>query len=95
MSNKDRSNSEWGDGTRCVWGGVEDYPEGVTVMPVFQGVTFAYNDLERWAAAGRGEVPGHIYSRNTNPTVDAFEKKMRVLEGAEDATSFATGMAAI
>ena len=42
-----------------------------------------------------GRKPGHIYSRNTNPTVRAFEEKVRVLEGAEAATSFATGMAAI
>ena len=43
----------------------------------------------RWGA------PGHIYSRNTNPTVHAFEEKVRLLEGGAAATSFATGMAAI
>jgi len=43
-----------------------------------------------WAAR-----PGHIYSRNTNPTVSVFERKVRSLENAEAATSFATGMAAI
>ena len=42
-----------------------------------------------------GRAPGHIYSRNTNPTVHAFEEKVRLLEGAEAATSFATGMAAV
>jgi cystathionine gamma-synthase len=42
-----------------------------------------------------GRAPGHIYSRNTNPTVHVFEEKIRLLEGAEAATSFATGMAAI
>lgn len=85
-----------GASTRCVWGdrsGVA--PAGVTVVPVFHGVTFAYDDLDEWAAVGRGEKPGHVYSRNTNPTVDDFESRMRLLEGAEDATSFATGMAAI
>ncbi len=88
--------SSWGPSTRCVWGGEdEDRPEGVTVMPVYYGVTFAYDDLDEWQAVGSGTKPGHIYSRNTNPTVDAFEKKMRVLEAAEAATSFATGMAAI
>jgi cystathionine gamma-synthase len=44
---------------------------------------------------GTGRAPGHIYSRNTNPTVAVFEEKMRLLEGAQAATSFATGMAAI
>lgn len=93
---KDAFEDRLGPSTRCVWGdGSGVSPEGVTVVPVFHGVTFAYDDLDEWAAVGRGEKPGHIYSRNTNPTVDDFESRMRLLEGAEDATSFATGMAAI
>jgi cystathionine gamma-synthase len=93
---KDAFEDRPGPSTRCVWGdrsGVA--PEGVTVVPVFHGVTFAYDDLDEWAAVGRGEKPGHVYSRNTNPTVDDFESRMRLLEDSEDATSFATGMAAI
>ena len=43
----------------------------------------------------QGKQHGHIYSRNTNPTVQAFENKVAELEGAEAATSFATGMACI
>ena len=43
----------------------------------------------------QGQTPGFIYSRNTNPTVAAFEEKCRQLEGAQAATSFASGMAAI
>jgi cystathionine gamma-synthase len=39
--------------------------------------------------------PGHIYSRNSNPTTDLFERMMAELEGAQAATSFVTGMAAI
>ncbi len=68
---------------------------GATVMPVFHGVTFAYDDLDEWRAVSLGQQPGHIYSRNTNPTVQLFENKVRDLERAEAATSFATGMAAI
>jgi cystathionine gamma-synthase len=86
----------WGHSTRCVWGGEpERAPDGATVMPVFQGVTFAHDDLDEWRAVGTGERQGYIYSRNANPTVAVFESKMRALEGAEAATSFATGMAAI
>jgi cystathionine gamma-synthase len=87
---------DWGLSTRAVWGGEgDDSPHGVTVPPVFLGVTFGFDDLDAWQAAGTGAGPGHIYSRNTNPTVEAFEAKMRALEGSEAATSFATGMAAI
>jgi len=38
---------------------------------------------------------GDIYSRNSNPTTSLLEEKVAALEGAEEATSFTTGMAAI
>jgi cystathionine gamma-synthase len=88
--------NKWGPSTTCIWGGEDELPpQGSTVMPVFHGVTYAYDDIDDWQAVAVGEKPGHIYSRNTNPTVEAFEKKMCALEGAESATSFSTGMAAI
>jgi cystathionine gamma-synthase len=79
-----------------VWGGEEQLSwQGATQVPVVHSVTFGFDDLDTWLAVGAGREPGHIYSRNTNPTVEVFEQKMRVLEDAEAATSFATGMAAI
>jgi len=85
-----------GPGTRAVWGGEEKLSwQGATQVPVVHSVTFGFDDLDTWLAVGAGREPGHIYSRNTNPTVEVFEQKMRVLEDAEAATSFATGMAAI
>ncbi len=90
------SGPEKGLSTRAVWAGEPTrHPEGATVNPVFLGVTYAYDDLDEWRAVAIGERPGHVYSRNTNPTVEIFEGKARALEGAEDSTSFATGMAAI
>jgi cystathionine gamma-synthase len=83
--------------TIAVWGGEtahEPY-ERATQVPVVHSVSFGYDDLDVWRAVALGEQPGHIYSRNTNPTVRAFEEKLRDLEGAEAATSFSTGMAAI
>ena len=64
-------------------------------MPVVKSVSFGYDDLDKWRSVALGETPGHIYGRNTNPTVRSFEEKVRLLEGAAAATSFATGMAAI
>ena len=58
-------------------------------------VSFGYDDIDTWQAVALEREPGHIYSRNTNPTVRAFEEKIRDLEGAETATSFSSGMAAI
>jgi cystathionine gamma-synthase len=82
--------------TQAVWAGEqESLSSGATVVPVSLGVAHGYPDVESWQAVALGQAPGHIYGRNTNPTVHAFEQKIRALEDAEDATSFATGMAAI
>jgi cystathionine gamma-synthase len=82
--------------TKAVWAGEEGYlAEGATQVPIVQSIPFGYNDLDEWMGVALDYRKGHIYSRNTNPTTRAFEEKVRELEGAEDSTSFATGMAAI
>jgi cystathionine gamma-synthase len=82
--------------TDAVWAGEEQLLlTGATVVPVSLGVAHGYPDVDAWQAVALGDAPGYIYARNTNPTVEAFEQKIRALERAEDATSFSTGMAAI
>ncbi|MAU12329.1 MAG: cystathionine gamma-synthase [Anaerolineaceae bacterium] len=82
--------------TGCIWYGEETYlMQGATQVPVVHSVAYGYDDLDEWLAVARGEKPGHIYGRNTNPTVHAFEEKVRLLEGAEAATSASTGMGII
>jgi cystathionine gamma-synthase len=73
----------------------ESSPSGATQVPVVYSVAYGYPDVDAWLDVALGRVPGHIYSRNTNPTVHAFEEKVRVLEQAAAATSFASGMAAV
>lgn len=83
-------------GTLAVWAGEDDYLlQGATQVPVVHSVSFGYDDVEQWLRVALGQEPGHIYSRNTNPTVQAFEEKIRILEGAEAATSASTGMGII
>ncbi|HEY2400272.1 MAG TPA: cystathionine gamma-synthase family protein [Steroidobacteraceae bacterium] len=86
-----------GTGTASVWAGEQSHVpfERATQIPVVHSVSFGYDDIDTWQAVSLGKEEGHIYSRNTNPTVRAFEEKICALEGAEVATSFATGMAAI
>lgn len=82
--------------TQAVWGGEGGtHWERATQVPVVKSVSFGYDDLDEWRDVALGETPGHIYGRNTNPTVHCFEEKVRLLEGGAAATSFATGMAAI
>ncbi|SFS97800.1 cystathionine gamma-synthase family protein [Marininema halotolerans] len=84
-------------GTQSVWGGEEQssFFQRSTQIPVVHSVSFGYEDMDEWQEVALGQKEGHIYSRNTNPTVQVFEEKVRGLENAEAATSFATGMAAI
>lgn len=96
MRRRDGSNHNAGLGTRAVWSGENGrYWERTTQVPVALGVAFGYEDIETWLDVAQGKSHGHIYSRNTNPTVAAFEEKVRDLELAEAATSFASGMSAI
>lgn len=83
-------------GTKAVWSGERgERWAGATQVPVALSVSYGYETVEHWLDVAQGKKPGHIYGRNTNPTVAAFEEKVRDLEGAEAATSFASGMAAI
>ncbi len=82
--------------TLSVWAGEGDsLVEGATQVPVVYSAAFGYPDVDEWQEVALGRAPGHIYTRNTNPTVSAFEAKVRVLEGADAATGFASGMAAV
>ncbi|HTO80287.1 MAG TPA: O-succinylhomoserine sulfhydrylase [Methylocystis sp.] len=57
--------------------------------------SFAYPSAEAAEARFKGEDPGFVYSRFSNPTVAMFEKRMCLLEGAEAARATASGMAAV
>ncbi|HEU5139321.1 MAG TPA: cystathionine gamma-synthase family protein [Bacillales bacterium] len=88
--------SEARRGTQSVWAGEDEYLlQGATQVPVVHSVSFGYKDIDEWHDVALGKREGHIYGRNTNPTVQVFEEKVRLMEGAEAATSFSTGMAAI
>lgn len=83
-------------GTKAVWAGEKEVlVHGATQVPVVVSVAYNYDDMDEWYDVAIGKKKGHIYGRNTNPTVQAFEDKVRILEGAEAATSFSTGMAAV
>ena len=97
MSNQNSSSKTPGLSTLSIWGGEQEHElyERSTQVPVVHSVSYTYKDIDTWHDVALEKEPGHIYSRNTNPTVRAFEDKVKELEGAEAATSFASGMAAI
>jgi cystathionine gamma-synthase len=82
--------------TLAVWAAEgESLVQHATQVPIVYSAAYGYPDVDEWLDVALGRKPGYIYSRNTNPTVHAFEEKLRILEGAPAATSFSTGMAAI
>jgi cystathionine gamma-synthase len=89
-------NKSIGKGTCSVWAGEEkSLMQNATQVPVVHSVSFGYKDALQWQQVALGKQKGHIYSRNTNPTVDVFENKICQLENAEKATSASTGMGII
>lgn len=69
--------------------------EGEHSDAIFPTSSFVYSSAREAAARFSGDEEGNIYSRFTNPTVNAFEKRMAALEGAERAVATSSGMAAI
>jgi methionine-gamma-lyase len=63
--------------------------------PIFQSSVYLYDDVESGTDILVGKQPGHIYSRYTNPTVDALNQVLAEIEGGEAALSFSSGLAAI
>ncbi|SFV77376.1 O-acetylhomoserine sulfhydrylase / O-succinylhomoserine sulfhydrylase [hydrothermal vent metagenome] len=62
---------------------------------IFLTSSFVFDSAEQAAKRFSKEEPGNIYARFTNPTVDAFEKKLAALEGAQACVATSSGMAAI
>jgi O-succinylhomoserine sulfhydrylase len=81
--------------TRLVHGGSLRSQFGETSEAMFLTQGFLYDTMEAAEARFKGEDPGFIYSRFSNPTVAMFEERMALLEGAEAARATASGMAAV
>ena len=62
---------------------------------MFLTSSFMFGSAAEAAARFKGEQPGPIYARFTNPTVSMLETRLAALEGAERCVAFSSGMAAI
>jgi O-succinylhomoserine sulfhydrylase len=62
---------------------------------MFLTSSFVFSSAAEAAARFKGEQPGPIYARFTNPTVNMMEGRLAALEGAERCVAFSSGMAAI
>ena len=81
--------------TRLVHAGTLRSEFGETSEGLFLTQGYVYETAELCEARFKGQDPGYIYSRYSNPTIAMFEQRMIALEGAEACRSTATGMAAV
>jgi len=81
--------------TRLVHSGTIRSEFGETSEALFLTQGYVYESAELCEARFKGDDPGYIYSRYSNPTIAMFERRMIELEGAEAARATATGMAAV
>ena len=73
-------------------GGVE---HGAIHKPLHVSAAFNYPTARDLVEVFQGNQAGHVYARQGNPTVNALEAKVTLLEDAKGTATFATGMAAI
>ena len=64
-------------------------------IPIFATSSYVFKSAEEAALRFTGKKPGNIYSRFTNPTVNAFQERLALMEKGERCLAFASGMAAI
>lgn len=93
----DNSNaSNWNFTTQSVHAGQGvDNDVSARNLPIYLSSSFVFDSAEHAANRFNLSDTGPVYSRLTNPTVDALENRLAVLEGGVAAVGFSSGAAAI
>lgn len=86
--------SSWRIETKCLQEGYKPGNGDTRVLPIYQSTTYKYDSAEHVAALFDQTAEGHMYSRISNPTVDALEKKIAALEGGVGALCTSSGQSA-
>jgi O-succinylhomoserine sulfhydrylase len=81
--------------TQAIRAGQRRTHEDEHSLPIFATSSYVFKNAEEAALRFTGQKPGNIYSRFTNPTVNAFQERLAYMEGGERCLAFASGMAAI
>ncbi len=87
--------SKCGFATKQIHVGKHPNAAGALTMPIYQTSTFEFDSVEQGGRRFAGQEAGYIYTRLSNPTVNAVEEKVAALEGGEAALGTAAGMGAI
>ncbi len=87
-------NQSWAIETQLIQAGYEPKNGEPRILPIYQSTTYKYESTEHVAKLFDLTAPGHMYSRISNPTVEALENKLAVLEGGVAALCTASGQSA-
>ena len=71
-----------------------DPSTGARAVPIYMTTSYVFDDSDHAAGLFNLEIPGHLYSRLTNPTVAVLEERIAALEGGVGAVCTASGQAA-
>jgi cystathionine beta-lyase/cystathionine gamma-synthase len=84
-----------GPATELIHAGESD--RGIAVpltTPIYETTTFVFENAEEVVEYNQGRSPKYLYSRYTNPTVVAVERKLAALDRSESALTFSSGQGA-
>ena len=80
--------------TKCVQEGYKPENSQPRVLPIYQSTTYKYDNSDVLGDLFDLKAEGHMYTRISNPTTDAVEKKIAALEGGVGALCTSSGQAA-
>ena len=95
MARKTQSIEDLELASKLIHGGVDRSQYGETSEALYLTQGYVYDSPESAEARFNGDAEGYVYSRYANPTVEAFERRMCLLEDAPAARGTASGMAAV
>jgi O-succinylhomoserine sulfhydrylase len=95
MSNNDDQEKLWHTDTQAIRGAMARTEFNETSEALFLTSGYVYETAEEAEDSFNGNLERYVYSRVANPTVRMFEKRLALIEGAEDCRATATGMAAV
>ncbi len=93
-----KNNIDWNNyalETQAVRAGQQRGFENEHSIPIFATSSYVFENAEEAYLRFTGQKEGNIYSRFTNPTVNAFQQRLAFMEKGERCLAFSSGMAAI
>jgi len=84
-----------GFNSKLIHAGADKDQFGSATVPIYQSSTFGFKSADDAAKCFLGEKDGFIYTRVSNPTIQALERQIAILEGGFGGIATSSGMGAV